>query len=76
MITTRVMKGHFTKTVHGKNTRNNEISVKLPRTRTDFRRIGVYFSAAKEYKLLPLQARKTESRFLFRKFLDSIFNDF
>ena len=71
-----VMKGYFTKTIHGKNTRNNEISVKLPQTRTEFGRKGVYFSAAKEYNLLPLQARKTKSRLLFRKLLDSILNDF
>ena len=76
MITTRVMKGYFTKTEHGKNTRNDEISVKLPRTRTEFGRIGGYFLAAKEHNSLPLRAKKTESRPLFRKLLDSMFNDF
>ena len=64
-----VMKGYFTKTVHGKNARNNEISVKLPQTRTEFGRKGVHFSAAKKYNSLPLQARKTESRFLSENFL-------
>ena len=71
-----VKKGYFTKSAHRKKTRNNEISVKLPQTRTEFGRKGVYFSAAKEYNSLPLQAGKTDSRLLFRKFFDCFFNDF
>ena len=71
-----VMKGYFAKTAHGKKTTNNEVAVKLPQTRTEFGRKGVYFSAVKEYNSLPLQARKTDSRLLFRKLLDCFFNDF
>ena len=67
------MQGYFAKTVHGKKTRNNEISAKLPQTRTEFGQKGVYFLAAKEYNTLPLQARRTDSRLLFRQFLDGFF---
>ena len=70
------MQGYFAKTVHGKKTRNNKTSVKLAQTRTEFGRKGVYFSAAKEYNTLPLQARRTDSRLLFRQFLDSFLNNF
>ena len=45
------MQGYFAKTVQGKKTRNNELSAKLPQTRTEFGRKGVYFLAAKEYTL-------------------------
>ena len=70
-----VMKEYFTKNAHGKNTRNEEQSVKLPLMKTEFGRKGLYFMAAKEYNNLPLQARKIESRPVFRNFLDSHFND-
>ena len=70
-----VMKEYFTKNTHGKNTRNEELSVKLPLMKTEFGRKGLYFLAAKEYNNLPLQARKIDSRLIFRKFLDSHFND-
>ena len=36
---------------------------------------GVYFLAAKEYNTLPLQARRTDSRLLFRQFLDIFFKN-
>ena len=70
-----VMKEYFTKNTHGKSTTNEEQSVKLPLMKTEFRRKGLYFMAAKEYNNLPLQARKIESRLVFRNFLDSHFND-
>ena len=70
-----VMKEYFTKNAHGKNTRNEEQSVKLPLMKTEFGRKGFYFMAAKEYNNLPLQARKIESRLVFNNFLDSHFND-
>ena len=70
------MKGHLTKTSHGKMTRNNEISVKLPQMRTEFGQKVVYFSAAIEYNSLALQERKIDSRSLSRKFLDYFLNDF
>ena len=70
-----VMNGYFTKTAHGKKTRNNEISVKLPQTRTEFGRKGVYFSAAKEYNSLPLQAKKPTLDFFLESFLNAFFND-
>ena len=70
-----VMKEYFTKNAHGKNTRNEEQSVKLPLMKTEFGRKGLYFMAAKEYNNLPLQARTIESRLVFRNFLDSHFND-
>ena len=70
-----VMKEYFTKNTHGKNTRNEELSVKLPLLKTEFGRKGLYFLAAKEYNNLPLQARKIESRLIFRQFLDCYFND-
>ena len=63
------MKGYFNNAAQGKNRKNNEISVKLPQTRTEFGRKGVYFSAAKEYNSESLQARKTDSRLLFDSFL-------
>ena len=58
------MQGYFAKIVHGE------------KTRTEFGRKGVYFSAAKEYNTLPLQARRTDSRLLFRQFLDRFSNNF
>ena len=64
------------KFVHGKKTRNNKTSVKLPQTGTEFGQKGVYFSAAKEYNTLPLQARRTDSRLLSRQFLNSFLNNF
>ena len=70
-----VMKEYFTKNTHGKNSRNEGISVKLPPMKTECGRRGLYFLAAIEYNKLPLQARKIESRLLLRKFLDSHFND-
>ena len=56
-----VMKEYFTKNKHGKNTKNEELSVKLPLIKTEFGRKGLYFLAAKEYHNLSLQARKIES---------------
>ena len=70
-----VMKEYFTKNAHGKNTRNQEQSVKLPLMKTECGRKGLYFMATKEYNNLPLQARKIESRLVFRNFLDSHFNN-
>ena len=63
-----VMKEYFTKNAHGKNTINEEQSVKLPLMKTEFGRNGLYFMAAKEYNNLPLQASKIESRLVFRNF--------
>ena len=69
------MKEYFTKNTHGKNTRNDELSVELPLMKTEFGRKGLHFLAAKEFNNLPLQARKIESQLLFRQFLDKHFND-
>ena len=63
-----VMKEYFTKNTHGKNTRNGDLSVKLPLMKTEFGRKGLYFLAAKEFNSLPIQARKVDSRLLFRQF--------
>ena len=38
-----VMKGYFIKNTHGMKTRNSEISVNLPQTRTEFEGKEVYF---------------------------------
>ena len=66
---------YFTKNTHGKNTRNDELSVKLPLMETEFGRKGLYFLAAKEFNNLTLQARKIKLRLLFWQFLDKHFND-
>ena len=66
---------HEVEMVLTSNERNDELSVKLPLMKTEFGRKGLYFLAAKEFNNLPLQARKIESRLLFRQFLDKHFND-
>ena len=70
-----VMEEYFSKNTHGKNTRNEELSVKLPLMKTEFGRKGIYFFAAKKFNNLPLQARTIKSRLIFGQFLDNHFND-
>ena len=56
------MNKYVTKNIHGKNTRNEELSVKLLLMRTEFGRKGLYFLAAKAFNSLPIQVRKVEFR--------------
>ena len=63
-----VMKEYFTKNTHGKNTRNEELSVKLQVMKTEFRQKGLYFLAAKEVNNLPIQARKSNLDFFLNSF--------
>ena len=68
------MNDYFVIKAHGKNTRNDQHVVKLPQVKTEFGRKGFYYLAGKEFNDLPLTSRKTESRLLFRQFLEKHFN--
>ena len=52
---------YFTKINHGKHTRNNEFSLKLPAVRTEFAKKSTFFMAAQIYNKLPLDIRKIEN---------------
>ena len=68
------MKIYFVIKARGKNTRNDQHIVKLPQVKTEFGRKSFYYLAGKEFNDLPLNARKIESRLLFRQFLEKHFN--
>ena len=70
-----MMKEYFIKDTHGKNTRNEELSVHLPLLKTEFGRKKFHLLTAKEFNNRPLHARKIKSRLLFRQFLNSHFNE-
>ena len=64
----------FERMEHVHNTRNNHVSVKLPKIRTEFGRKSFNVLAVKTFNELLLLAKNFDSRILFRTFLDEYFN--
>ena len=51
---------------HCQNTRNDNLTVKVPKMITDFGRLSFSVTAAHVYNNIPISARKLDSRVLFR----------
>ena len=60
------MKNYFVTNAHGRNTINSQHLIKIPQIKTEFVCKDFYFLAGKEFKDLPLSAKKIRSRLLFR----------
>ena len=48
------------------NTRNNKVTVKVPKMKTEFGRKSFSVNAAHVYNNIPISARRLDSRVLFR----------
>lgn len=55
---------------HNQNTRNNNSSLRLPATRTEYGRRSFHFMASKNYNELPLECRKEKNFNIFIRKLD------
>ena len=55
-------KNYFELSSHCRNTRNNEKIIRLPKLKTKYARKAFYFTGAKLYNSLPLEARSLCSR--------------
>ena len=64
---------YFETNIHGLNTRNSNILVKLPKVKLEFGRHTFRFAAAKIYNALPKEIRAEEDYKLFRFKLDEYF---
>ena len=51
---------------HYQNTRNNNLTVKVPKMKTEFGRKSFSVTTAHVYNNIPISARKLDSRVLFR----------
>ena len=54
---------YFSLIDHGKNTRNNKNTIKLPKVRTEFAKKSSFFMAAKMYNELPMHVRNDKNSF-------------
>ena len=57
---------YFERNEHCQNTRNNNLTVKVPKMKTEFGRKSFSVTAAHVYNNIPISARKLDSRVLFR----------
>ena len=57
---------------HGKNTRNNNLTVKVPRMKTEFGRKSYCVTAANIFNNIPILARQLDSRVLFRTHVNDL----
>ena len=64
---------YFETNIHGLNTRNSNILVKLPKVKLEFGRHAFRFAAAKIYNELPKEIRAEKDYKLFRFKLDQYF---
>ena len=55
-------------------TRNNEITLRLPKIQTVAAKKGFYFNGAKTFNKLPYYIRKADSIKEFKELLNSYFN--
>ena len=67
-------KEYFEITNHGKATRNNNYTVKLPLMKTKTGQKCVAVAGGRIFNELPLDARKLESRLVFTSFLNEHFS--
>ena len=58
-------KTYFERLLHSKNTRNNSLSVKLPKVRLEFGKKSFHYHGAKLFNELPIEFISITSRFLF-----------
>ena len=58
--------GHFEQSQHGKNTQNNNIGVKIPKTNFESRKKVFFYRGAIELNKLPRDIRVIESYMLFQ----------
>ena len=65
-------KNYFERQKHDQNTRNNNLTVKVPRMKTEFGCKSFCLTAADIYNKVPILTRQLNSRVLFRTHL----NDF
>ena len=64
---------YFELSNHGKNTRNNEKMIRLPRIRTEYARKAFYYIGAKLFNSLPLKARSLQNTCEFKNFVSDLF---
>ena len=64
---------YFDEMNHSQNTRNNNISLRLPRVATEYAKKGFYYRGAKEYNNLPLKIRMEKSIAKFKLLLKEHF---
>ena len=67
-------KNYFERMLHSKATRNNGLSVKLPKVRLEFGKKSFYYQGAKTFNNLPVDLRSTDSRLKFKNKLRDYFN--
>ena len=67
------LQNHFTLQEHGRQTRNNNYALKLPRIKTEYARKSFMFMGANVYNELPLELRKIENYMEFEKQLKEHF---
>ena len=67
-------KNYFERLVHSKATRNNGISVKLPKVRLEFGKKSFYYQGAKTFNNLPAELRSLDSRLKFKNKLRDYFS--
>ena len=65
-------KSYFERKEHGQNTRNNNLAVKVPRMKTEFRRKSFSVTAANIYNKVPILVRQLDSRVLFRTHVNDL----
>lgn len=67
-------KNYFERLIHSKATRNNGISVKLPKVRLEFGKKSFYYQGAKTFNNLPAELRSLDSRLKFKNKLRDYFS--
>ena len=65
-------KNYFERTAHGQNTRNNNLSVKVPKMKTEFGGKSFSVTVTSTYNNIPISARKLDSRVLFREHVNNL----
>ena len=58
--------GHFERSQHGKNTRNNNIGVKIPKIKFESTKKAFFYRGAIEFNKLPRDIRVIESYMMFQ----------
>ena len=69
-----IFKDHFIIQNHGKETRNANNSLKMPKIRTEYARKSFYYTGAKIYNELPLKIRKIMNATVHEKSLNDYFS--
>ena len=69
-----IFKNHFRIQNHGKETRNANNSLQLPKIRTEYARKSFYYTGAKIYNELPLKIRRSKNAIEYENSLKDHFS--